>query len=791
MRFLLFMLICFCTLCEVQAQQESRTILAGRHRQVMVVTDSMFPAYWQAWEHIDTNEIRFLLTDAIWQDCDSGRTFYAYRNIVYSHELNDSTALPIRFTIDSGSIGLNYGETFLVPYPGDRNKLIVAAMYNDPTQIRPDWVHTIRVTAYDRQLGEFGRLWSVDLDEEVLAGIGIARHANQRDYWLIVAIQDSLHRAQMKSFLISPSGISQQPTNQIQFYHEEHFNPFAMQVAVSPQSNKLVLHNYGSYLSIVDFDNQNGQLTHKHGMNFFQYMPRRPGILTVSKGAFSPGGNHYYFLMRDYRRVPVQERYFQFDMNRADSVSFIAGLVSWRMSHLIDDFFSAPDGSTYFVQKNIFDNQIFLSRFKYPDRRGSDAEVQWGWQRLGISQGNQALYFKFSSVVPDFNRANRFGILGDSTLCRAETRSYILSETHRLDAVHWEYIHPESGQLVSDTQRSIQVQFSEKGLYTLTAWVDYCDTVMQLSKNILVKDVPAEMLADTFLCRGASLQMFAPDDSSTVLQWSDGSVGYFIDIDQPGWYWLERQNGCGSSRDSFYVEPFRLPETGLPKDTAICMGEAILLQANMGNYQIIWPDGDQSLIKRLYEPGTYLLVLEDDCGRYLDTLRVFGLESPAGGWLDTTTCRSVPYSFPDSTLVFTTLYWSDGSQALPRDFRSDYNGSVRLVNPCGEGVYELNVLSIDCACELFVPTAFTPNGDGLNEEFKVFSPCELPLFEMYIYNRWGQVIFHSNSINHGWDGHYQDEKLGPGIYSFSIYYQGQYSNAPQLRQGNFYLMQDF
>jgi hypothetical protein len=248
---------CFCAIFiafagfEAFAQQESRTTLVGRHREVMVVTDSMFPAYIHDWEHIDTSEMRFILTDAIWQDCDSGRTFYAYRNMVYSHQLGDSSSLPIHFTIDSGSIGLNYGETFLVPYPGDRSKLVVAAMYNDPTQVRPDWVHTVRVTAYDRQLGEFGRLWSVDLDEEVLAGIGIARHANQRDYWLLVAIQDSLHRARIKSYLINPSGIQQQPVHELLFYHEEHFNPYAMQVAVSPQSNKLVVH--GFRLFFVDF----------------------------------------------------------------------------------------------------------------------------------------------------------------------------------------------------------------------------------------------------------------------------------------------------------------------------------------------------------------------------------------------------------------------------------------------------------------------------------------------------------------------------------------------------------
>ncbi len=52
---------------------------------------------------------------------------------------------------------------------------------------------------------------------------------------------------------------------------------------------------------------------------------------------------------------------------------------------------------------------------------------------------------------------------------------------------------------------------------------------------------------------------------------------------------------------------------------------------------------------------------------------------------------------------------------------------------------------------LYFPNAFSPNGDGLNE---VFAPkgSYVKNFEMYIYDRWGMKLFHTNEIDKGWDG---------------------------------------
>ena len=52
---------------------------------------------------------------------------------------------------------------------------------------------------------------------------------------------------------------------------------------------------------------------------------------------------------------------------------------------------------------------------------------------------------------------------------------------------------------------------------------------------------------------------------------------------------------------------------------------------------------------------------------------------------------------------------------------------------------------------LFIPNSFTPNDDGLNEQFMAYGNG-IKTFEATIFNRWGQEIFHISDIHKGWPG---------------------------------------
>ena len=66
---------------------------------------------------------------------------------------------------------------------------------------------------------------------------------------------------------------------------------------------------------------------------------------------------------------------------------------------------------------------------------------------------------------------------------------------------------------------------------------------------------------------------------------------------------------------------------------------------------------------------------------------------------------------------------------------------------------------------LFHPTAFTPNGDNLNDTFTVFGQY-VTGFEMQIFNRWGELLFSTEDIQGGWDGTFRGMQMPEGTYTF-------------------------
>jgi gliding motility-associated-like protein len=66
---------------------------------------------------------------------------------------------------------------------------------------------------------------------------------------------------------------------------------------------------------------------------------------------------------------------------------------------------------------------------------------------------------------------------------------------------------------------------------------------------------------------------------------------------------------------------------------------------------------------------------------------------------------------------------------------------------------------------LFHPTAFTPNGDNLNDNFTVFGQY-IVAFEMKIFNRWGELLFTTDDIQSGWDGTFRGNEMPEGTYTF-------------------------
>ena len=89
----------------------------------------------------------------------------------------------------------------------------------------------------------------------------------------------------------------------------------------------------------------------------------------------------------------------------------------------------------------------------------------------------------------------------------------------------------------------------------------------------------------------------------------------------------------------------------------------------------------------------------------------------------------------------------------------------------------------DCAGNIFVPNAFTPNGDGNNDEFMVYGTCIL-FQRLMVFNRWGEKVFDSANINRGWNGYYKGELQMPGVFVYVVTFSGAHSGQTEMRKGS-------
>ena len=82
-----------------------------------------------------------------------------------------------------------------------------------------------------------------------------------------------------------------------------------------------------------------------------------------------------------------------------------------------------------------------------------------------------------------------------------------------------------------------------------------------------------------------------------------------------------------------------------------------------------------------------------------------------------------------------------------------------------------NCDSIAKECKLFVPNAFTPNSDGINDKFYPVTSCTFQQYEFLIFNRWGELIFQTSNQTDQWDGKNKGSDCSAGVYVYFIIYK--------------------
>lgn len=274
---------------------------------------------------------------------------------------------------------------------------------------------------------------------------------------------------------------------------------------------------------------------------------------------------------------------------------------------------------------------------------------------------------------------------------------------------------------------------------------------------------------DTILCGGATLSVESPN--ALLYSWSTGETTPAITIDSAGIYSVTAANrGCTIRLDSFQVDLYEPSRVDFGQDTILCELASLLLDATQthpATYE--WQDHSTNTTYTVLFDGEYWVVVTDHCLGASDTIAVDYLhdfEVDLGA--DTTLCEGDELVL-SANLPFCRYIWQDGSTGPRFVVRQPGNYSVTATNLCYSHSDDIDIAYEPCAQELWMPNAFTPDDDGLNDRFvPVFSrPDEVEQFEMMVYDRWGSMVFLTRDLHAGWDGGDKPE----GMYVWVIRYK--------------------
>jgi gliding motility-associated-like protein len=313
---------------------------------------------------------------------------------------------------------------------------------------------------------------------------------------------------------------------------------------------------------------------------------------------------------------------------------------------------------------------------------------------------------------------------------------------------------------------------------------DTDDVTVMINSNLQVFVDPTNPV----ICQGETVELNATSSHPCIFTWGpsaglDVTVGPSVEA-SPLYsiiYTVTGTDNLGCQAQALAsVTVFENPLVKiLPWSAKLCKGESILLTAS-GAMTYYWepPTGLSSNANPVVMASP-----KENTTYYVTGTDINGCKS-----IDSTVIEVNPvpsFSLPDSVVVCNGAnYLLDAEASLPNCTYLWHNGATTSwLYASTPGTYWVQVENNGCivydsteiipCTELFIPNAFTPDGDGLNDIFKVISSGDIKEFHMYVFNRWGEQIFESTNIDVGWDGRKDGDMCPIGVYSYLIDYVGQ------------------
>ncbi len=290
-------------------------------------------------------------------------------------------------------------------------------------------------------------------------------------------------------------------------------------------------------------------------------------------------------------------------------------------------------------------------------------------------------------------------------------------------------------------------------------------------------------------CRQLSLNQ-VPDDprfrTADSIKWADGVEGLYRTFPDSGRYVVSLYAACGETKVSFEVALEDCVVDTVEYSIDFCASDCYELVSGAAYDSLFsqaesvrWADGEERIYRQF-----------PDTGRYQGELILECVEVPIGVEVRSVVCRPLPDVWSielcadDAQIIEDSLpvslqewqadrwEWDTGERLSARRFVQSGRYELMGMRPCASAFIDVDIRLEDCDERIYIPNIFSPNGDGINDEW-IYVAENISFLEVEVYDRQGSRVFFSRTAGEYWGG-FRDRgryRAQPGVYVYRFEYR--------------------
>lgn len=320
-----------------------------------------------------------------------------------------------------------------------------------------------------------------------------------------------------------------------------------------------------------------------------------------------------------------------------------------------------------------------------------------------------------------------------------------------------------------------------------TISVTTTNTCGSASANQTLSFIPLPTVSITpgniLLCPGSTATLTASGNPANYI-WSTGASTNVIYVNTAGVKTVSVSNACGTATASVNVTPLNFPPLSVTASAmTVCPNEIVTYSvtgggfAPSGSVTYDWSNSTSTGSVVSGQGGTVTVSNSNVCGTYTASI-VVAVNPVTANITANPIVGSSPLdvSFTNNSTNATTYLWDFGNGTIAHTQTvtsqvyyntGSYTVYLTVTNGLCMDVDSVVIVVLEEEPTLYVPNAFTPNGDSINDFFRI-GATNIIDFNIVIFDRWGLKLYESNDIYPGWDGKVNGNVICDGVYFYLI-----------------------